>query len=87
MKETLAAFYELRNPSKTILAEEYQRLTKKAKAQEAKCHEVRLALRKYRKGHFHQLTRGNSTESQPGLNGVVMGSESSFDLLPIKGSA
>jgi hypothetical protein len=47
--ECVAASYELRHPLKIILAEEYKRLAEKAKALEASCHEVRLALRKYRK--------------------------------------
>jgi hypothetical protein len=48
-KECMAASYELRNPSKSRLAEEYPRLAEKVKALEANCQEVRLALRKHRK--------------------------------------
>jgi hypothetical protein len=51
-EECLAASYELRHPRKLIFAEEYNKLAEKAKAHEAKCHEVRLALRKYRKGNL-----------------------------------
>jgi hypothetical protein len=51
-KECVAASYELRNPRQLLFAEEYSMLAEKAKAHEAKCHEVRLALRKYRKGNF-----------------------------------
>jgi hypothetical protein len=49
-EECVAASYELRNPRKSIFFEEYKKLAEKAKAHEASCHEVRLALRKYRKG-------------------------------------
>jgi len=48
-EESVAASYELRHPSKSRVFEEYQRLAEKAKALEAHCHDVRLALRKYRK--------------------------------------
>jgi len=48
-EESVAASYELRHPSKSRVAAEYQTLAEKTKALEAHCHEVRLALRKYRK--------------------------------------
>ena len=51
-EECVAASYELRHPRKLIFAEEYNKLAEKAKAHEAKCHEVRLALRKYVKITF-----------------------------------
>jgi hypothetical protein len=47
--ESIAASYDLRHPSKSRVAEEYQKLAEKATALEAHCHKVRLALRKYRK--------------------------------------
>ena len=48
-EECVAASHELRHPLKSSTGEEYKKLSEKAKALQANCHEVRLALRKYRK--------------------------------------
>jgi hypothetical protein len=50
-EECVKASFELRNPRKIVFAEEYKKLAEKVKAHEASCHEVRLALRKYRKAN------------------------------------
>lgn len=47
--ESVAALHELHHPSKSRVAKEYQELAEKATVLEANCHEIRLALRKYRK--------------------------------------
>src|SRR5438128_668697 len=48
-EEAMAASRELRNPSKSILSKDYEKLAGKVKALQAKCREVRLALTAYRK--------------------------------------
>jgi hypothetical protein len=48
-EECVEAAKELRNPGRIIFFEEYKKLAEKAKVHQAKCHEVRLALRKHRK--------------------------------------
>jgi len=54
-EECVKASFELRNPPRLVLPEEYKRLAAKVKAHEASCHEVRLALRKYRKANNSPL--------------------------------
>jgi hypothetical protein len=48
-EENLSASRELRNPSKSMLAQDYAKLQEKANVLQEKCHKVRLALRKHRK--------------------------------------